>query len=57
MLAELDPEKRAVFVMFEVEGLPGREIARLLDVPIGTVHSRLHSARRALAAALEEDER
>lgn len=57
LLAELDPEKRAVFVMFEVEGLPGREIARVLDVPLGTVHSRLHSARRALAAALEEDER
>lgn len=57
LLAELDPEKRAVFVMFEVEGLAGREIARLLDVPLGTVHSRLYAARRALAAALEEDER
>lgn len=56
ILAELDPEKRAVFVMFEVEGLSGREIARLLDLPIGTVHSRLHAARRALAAALEEEE-
>ncbi len=57
LLAELDPEKRAVFVMFEVEGLTGREIARLLDVPLGTVHSRLHAARRALAQALEEDDR
>jgi len=57
ILAELDPEKRAVFVMFEVEGLTGREIARLLDLPLGTVHSRLHAARRALADALQEDER
>jgi len=58
LLAELDPEKRAVFVMFEVEGLAGREIARLLDVPLGTVHSRLHAARTALAEALEaEDDR
>ncbi|NIR39408.1 MAG: hypothetical protein GWN73_27445, partial [Actinobacteria bacterium] len=38
LLAELDLEKRAVFVMFEVEGLSGREIAQLLDVPLGTVH-------------------
>lgn len=51
-LAELDPEKRAVFVMFEVEGMSGREIAAMLDVPLGTVHSRLHGARRELAAAL-----
>lgn len=52
-LASLDPEHRAVFVMFEVEGMSGKDIAELLDVPLGTVHSRLHSARRTLAAALE----
>jgi RNA polymerase sigma-70 factor (ECF subfamily) len=51
-LEELDPERRAVFVMFEVEGMSGREIAEVLGVAIGTVHSRLHAARRELAAAL-----
>ena len=56
ILSALEPEKRAVFVMFEVEGLSGRAIAELLDVPVGTVHSRLYAARRALAAALEGDE-
>src|SRR5262245_7358664 len=56
-LEELDPERRAVFVMFEVEGMSGREIADELGVPLGTVHSRLHAARRELASALAEDVR
>lgn len=56
MLESLDPEKRAVFVMFEVEGLSGHRIAQLLDVPLGTVHSRLHAARRALTEALAGQE-
>lgn len=53
LLNDLDPEKRAVFVMFEVEGLSGREIAERLELPLGTVHSRLHAARRELREALE----
>lgn len=52
LLDALDPEKRAVFVMFEVEGMSGRVIAETLGVPIGTVHSRLHAARRELTAGL-----
>ena len=56
VLAELDPERRAVFVMFEVEGMSGRAIAEALEVPIGTVHSRLHAARAELAAALGQEE-
>jgi RNA polymerase sigma-70 factor (ECF subfamily) len=49
----LDPEKRAVFVMFEIEGLTGKAIGESLGVPVGTVHSRLFGARKELAAALE----
>lgn len=49
----LDPEKRAVFVMFEIEGLSGKAISESLGVPVGTVHSRLFAARRELAAALQ----
>jgi RNA polymerase sigma-70 factor, ECF subfamily len=42
------PEKlRLVFVMFELEEMSGEEIARLLDVPVGTVRSRLRLARAA----------
>ena len=55
-LSALDPERRAVFVMFEVEGMSGKEIAAELEVPLGTVHSRLHAARQVLAAALAEGE-
>ncbi len=57
LLAALDPEKRAVFVMFEVEGMSGAAIAEALGLALGTVHSRLHAARRQLAAALAEEER
>lgn len=56
-LEALDPEKRAVFVMFELESMSGHEIASLLGVPLGTVHSRLFAARRALSAALHEHNR
>ncbi len=46
MLDEMDLEKRAVFVMFEIDELPADEIATILGAPVGTVHSRLFAARR-----------
>jgi RNA polymerase sigma-70 factor (ECF subfamily) len=45
--------KRATFVMFELESLSCLEIAELMNVPVGTVYSRLHSARRQLEKAVE----
>src|SRR5215469_6807601 len=39
---------RAVIVLREYEGFPYRSIAEILDVPIGTVMSRLHEARARL---------
>lgn len=48
LLAALDSDRRAVFVMYEIEELPGDVIATTLGIPIGTVYSRLHSARRIL---------
>lgn len=56
-LRALDPDKRAVFMMFEVEGMSGQEIAECVGVPLGTVHSRLHAARRELSSMLKEDEK
>ena len=48
------PEKqRVVLTLREVEGLSYEQIAELLGVPTGTVESRLHRARAALAKRLE----
>ena len=45
--------RRTAFVLFEIEGLSGDEIARIQSIPLNTVWTRLHHARReffALAA-------
>ena len=51
LLDTLDPEHRVVVVMFEVEEQSCAHISELLGVPVGTVHSRLHTARKKLAQA------
>ncbi|HEV2780141.1 MAG TPA: sigma-70 family RNA polymerase sigma factor [Actinophytocola sp.] len=48
----LRSEQRAVVVLHYLADLPVDEVASLLDIPIGTVKSRLSRARAALAAAL-----
>ncbi|MCC6669927.1 MAG: sigma-70 family RNA polymerase sigma factor [Planctomycetes bacterium] len=50
MLGSLNAEQRAAVVLREVEGLSYQEIADILEVPIGTVMSRLNRARSLLAA-------
>lgn len=55
-LEAMDVERRAVFVMYEIEGMSGEAIARALGVPAGTVHSRLFAARKIIAAALAQEE-
>jgi RNA polymerase sigma-70 factor (ECF subfamily) len=47
-LSQLTETQREVLVLRELEGLAYREIAERLDVPVGTVMSRLYDARRAL---------
>jgi RNA polymerase sigma-70 factor (ECF subfamily) len=54
-LNRLEVAKRATFVMFEIESLSCNEIADLMNVPVGTVYSRLHSARRQLEKHLSRD--
>jgi RNA polymerase sigma-70 factor (ECF subfamily) len=47
-LSQLPVEQREVLVLVVLEGLPYADIAALLDVPIGTVMSRLRCAREAM---------
>jgi len=54
-LAALGPEHRAVVVLRHLLGYTPGEIAAMLDLPRGTVNSRLRRALDALAVALEEE--
>jgi len=53
-LAELPAAHRIVLALHYFEGLSYEDIATFLDVPVGTVMSRLHRARRSLRTALED---
>lgn len=48
LLAQLSPEYRTVLVLREIEGLSYKQIAQVVEVPAGTVMSRLSRAREAL---------
>jgi RNA polymerase sigma-70 factor, ECF subfamily len=48
--AELAPQHREVLALAFAARLPHREIAEVLDVPVGTVKSRLHHARATFTA-------
>jgi RNA polymerase sigma-70 factor (ECF subfamily) len=50
----LSPEHRRVVLLREIEGLSYEEIAEVLDIPKGTVRSRLHNARATLAGVLAQ---
>jgi RNA polymerase sigma-70 factor (ECF subfamily) len=50
-------EQRAVLVYHHYLGLPLPEVADRIGIPVGTVKSRMHHARRALQASLEADAR
>lgn len=56
-IAELDEEHRLLVVLRDVEGLSYHEIANITDQPEGTVKSRLHRARAALAEIISKLER
>jgi RNA polymerase sigma-70 factor (ECF subfamily) len=51
-MAELPAEQRAVLMLVAVEEMSYADAAQALDIPIGTVMSRLSRARRALAERL-----
>ena len=53
ILARMQPLQRVVFVMFEIEGIACDDIAAELGIPLGTVYSRLHAARKCFQAEAE----
>ncbi len=59
ILARMTERRRTTFFLFEIEGYSGAEIAELEGVPLNTVYTRLHHARRdfmALLAQAEDEE-
>lgn len=54
-LLRLSAEHRLLVVLRDIEGLAYEDIARVTALPVGTVKSRLHRARAALAGQLEAD--
>jgi len=50
-------DHRTVVVLYHYLDKPLDEIARILEIPVGTAHSRLHHAMRGMRAALEADAR
>jgi RNA polymerase sigma-70 factor (ECF subfamily) len=53
-LSGLPHDLRVALVMCDLEDIPGREAAAVLQIPEGTLYRRVHEARRALGALIEE---
>lgn len=57
LVGKLSEKRRVAFWLFEVEGYGGEEIAEILDVPLNTVWTRLHHARKDFFLLLAEHRR
>ena len=53
-LAVLSPELRETVVLVIMQGLAYQEAADILDIPVGTVKSRIHAALAQMRTALSE---
>ena len=54
-LSKMTEGDRTVFVLFEMEGVPGKRIAEIMDCPEASVWRRLHGARQVFRRALEAE--
>ncbi|ACK71695.1 RNA polymerase, sigma-24 subunit, ECF subfamily [Gloeothece citriformis PCC 7424] len=54
-LQTLSLDHRAVIVLHDLEDIPQKEIAQILQLPVGTVKSRLHYARNAIKKFLQQE--
>ena len=52
-LAKVSDEHRAILILREVDDCPYEQIAEILDLPVGTIRSRLHRARLQLRDQLK----
>lgn len=51
-LQSVEPDRRAVFVMYELEGIPTADIAEAMGTPLATAYSRLRVGREEFTAAV-----
>jgi RNA polymerase sigma-70 factor (ECF subfamily) len=51
-LNRLEPEDATIILLRDLQDAPYEEVARVLEIPLGTVKSRLHRARQALRSEL-----
>jgi RNA polymerase sigma-70 factor, ECF subfamily len=54
-LQSLSLEQRAVLVLHDLEDLPQKEVAEILNIPVGTVKSRLFNGRTAMRNFLQQE--
>ena len=57
LLSKMNVDRGAAFVLFEIEGLSGEEIARIQGVPVNTLWKRLHVARKEFTALVARYQR
>jgi RNA polymerase sigma-70 factor (ECF subfamily) len=55
LLHKLPVAQQLVLILAELEGFTSPEIAETLEIPAGTVHSRLRAAKQRLAQAIEQE--
>jgi RNA polymerase sigma-70 factor (ECF subfamily) len=55
-IESLPDEQKTVLILSEIQGLKYQEIGAILDIPVGTVKSRMHTAMERLKALLKERE-
>lgn len=53
-LNSLSPEQRLLVTLADIEGVPYKDIADMLDKPVGTIRSRLHRTHKLIRARLEQ---
>jgi RNA polymerase sigma-70 factor (ECF subfamily) len=56
-MRRLSVDHRTVLVLHHYADIPLERVAQILEIPVGTVYSRLHHAMRAMRASLDADAR